>query len=136
MLSKSDAAAPTRKARFHARWATGFYHHRPWFSANRCLDVQLTTEALHTRLMFPFSLLSSTQWDFHNTILLDRIKAVRKARFLNWWPTVEINYVDNAGCSRCLEICFTGPLPQIGASQQEKQDAFIQAIQEAKRASE
>jgi len=50
--------------------------------------------------------------------------------FLNWWPTVEITYLDDEGHSRCLAIGFTGPLPQIGAGQQRKCDAFILALKE------
>lgn len=113
---------------FKARWASGFYKNRRWFSVNRCLEVRLTSDALITRLMFPYCLFSSTHWGFKNTIPLDHIKSVQKARFLGWWPTVEITFIDATGCSRCLEIGFTGPLPQIGSRQQRLRDAFIQAL--------
>ncbi len=133
MPNKAD---PSEAALFQARWASGRYHHRRWFSANRCLDVRLTSGALHTRLMFPFSLFSATHRGFKNTIPLMQIKAVQKARFMGWWETVEITFVDNEGCSRCLEIGFTGPLPQIGTHQQKTRDAFMQAMQEALEATD
>ncbi len=122
-----------RELRFQARWASGRYHHRSWFAANRCLDVRLTSVALHTRLMFPYSLFSSTHWGFKNAIPIKQVQTVQAARFLNWWPTVEITFLDDAGRSRCLEIGFTGPLPQLGTSQQEKRDIFLRAMQKAQQ---
>ena len=128
MRSKLDDVSDNHPALFQARWATGFFKHRRWFSANRCLEVKLTSEALITRLMLPYCLFSSTHWGFKNTIPLDHIKSVHQARFLGWWPTVEITFIDATGHSRCLQICFTGPLPQIGSRQQETRDTFIQAL--------
>ena len=132
MTITSTEAGSIPETLFQARWVTGWYHHRPWFSANRCLSVLLTSEALHTRLMFPFSLLSSDHWGFKNSVPLVQIKSAREARFLNWWPTVEITYLDGAGQSRCLEIGFTGPLPQIGSGQLNKRAAFILALEKAR----
>lgn len=133
MLSQLNTSDPAQADRFHARWASGHYLHRPWFAANRCLDVVLTSETLSIRVMFPFSLLSTTHWGFKNTIPLTEILTVRPSRYLGWWHTVQITFLNQAGVERCLDISFTGPFPQIGAGQERKRDAFLAAIQEARK---
>lgn len=128
MGSNSGDDHSNQRVLFQARWASGFFKDSRWFSANRCLEVRLTSEALITRLMLPYCLFSSTHWGFKNTIPLGHIKSVHKAPFRGWWPTVEITFIDATGRSRCLEICFTGSLPQIGSRQQRIRDTFIQSL--------
>jgi hypothetical protein len=133
MLSQRDPSVHSQANRFHARWASGHYLHRPWFAANRCLDVILTSEALNISVMLPFSLLSATHWGFKNSIPLAQIQTVRQSRFLGWWHTVQITFLDQSGVKRCLDIGFTGPFPQIGTSQEKTRDAFLAALQEARQ---
>ena len=128
MESNLNVEFNTPHTLFQARWATGFFSDRRWFSANRCMHVMLTPDALITRLMFPYCHLSSTHWGFKNTIPLDHIKSVHKSRFLGWWPTVKITFIDATNHTRCLEICFTGPLPQFGSRQQRVLDSFVQIL--------
>lgn len=121
-----------REILFEAKWATGFFADRRWFSANRSLAVVVTAREIRTRLMFPYSLLSATDWGFKQTIPISRVRAVAPARFLGWWPTVRLEFQDADGRRRCLELGFTGPLPQIGTSQARKREAFLRAVDAAR----
>lgn len=124
--------------RFHAKWASGVFRgvdgrvNLP--SANRCLHVTLTGEELQIRMVFPFSLLfGSRQLGFKQNIPLSRITQVDKARFLGWWHTVRVTFLTETREQKCLELTFTGPMPQLGSSQLVKRDRFVTMMQQSTR---
>ena len=120
--------------RFRARWVSGYYRNpdgRLRFpSANRCLEVILTDEDLHIRMMTLFSsLFGSRQLGYKQSIPVSRVLQVEKARFRGWWHTARITFTTDTHQQLCLELGFTGPLPQIGSSQLKDRDRFFHILQ-------
>ena len=120
-------------ARFQSRWTSGFFRGPDgrvrWPTANRCLEVTVTGHALRIQMMPPFSLMfGPRQLGYKLNIPLTTVTRTQRTRFLGWWHTARVWFTTEGGQDVCLELGFTGLLPQYGPNQLKQRDRFVQVL--------